>query len=81
MKVQIGGFGEPTQTLDVPRLMFVVGDDSRTMFEVWLGKDGVSLEISGCGVCKVNGVLYDSRFSVHPDAANKVTIRAVEYRA
>ncbi len=79
MKVQIGEFGETPQTIDAQRLDFVA-EDGRTMFQVWIGKDGHSLEVRGVDVCKVAGVIYDSRFAVEPNASNAITIRAVRYQ-
>ena len=79
MKVEIGGFGEPVQQLNTNRLTFVA-EDGRTALEMWIGKDGCSLEIRGVSVTKIKGQLYDSRFSVHPVASNGVDIRLTPYK-
>jgi hypothetical protein len=79
MKLRIGDFfGEPAQEFDSRRVCFIA-EDGRTMFEVRTGDDGRSIEVRGVDVCKVNGVLYEGRFTVRPMASNAVDIVAVPY--
>lgn len=82
LRIKIGGFGEPVQVLEVTHFeVLSEGDDTRAMFYVYPGKDGVSLEVSAGGTFKAGGKVYDSRFAIHPIAGNAVTLRPVEYRA
>lgn len=79
MKLSIdGSFGEPAQELDTDRIKFIA-EDGRQMFEVVIGKDGVSFEVRGTSTCKVNGELYCERLSVEPNSSNAITIRAKKY--
>ena len=81
MKIKISGFGQPEQILDVAFFeVLSPDDDTRAMFYVHMGKDGVSLDVSAGSPFKAAGKLYDSRFAVHPNASNSVTLRHVEYR-
>jgi hypothetical protein len=50
------------------------------MFYVYGGKDGVSIEINAGGTFKAGGVVYDSRFAIHPNASNSVTLRPLVYK-
>lgn len=82
MKIKISGFGQPEQILDVTHLeVLSAEDDTRAMFYVYGGKDGISLEVQAGGTFKAAGKIYDNRFAMHPNAANSVTLRPVEYRA
>lgn len=81
MKIKIGGtFGEPEQIIDALSIDFISDDDGRPLFHIYPGKDGVSIEVSAGVAFKHCGKVYDNRFSVHPNASNSVTLRAVEYK-
>ncbi len=82
MKIKISGFGQQEQILDVPHFEVLSDEDeARAMFYVHAGKDGISLEVQAGGTFKAAGKIYDNRFAVHPNAANSVTLRPVEYKA
>lgn len=57
-----------------------VTEDGRTMFEVGVGRDGRSIEVSGVETTKHDGQIYDCWLLVQPIGANRVTIRTVKYK-
>ncbi len=77
MKACIDYYRGPTQ-IDSDRIDFVA-EDGRLMFQVRIGKDGRSLEVSACDVCKVGGTLYNSRLVVEPLVTNAITISTRKY--
>ncbi len=66
------------QRLEAKGVRFVTEDD-RTMFEVYTGKDGTSIEVRGVDVTKVENVLYDSKLAACPNSSNSLTIRVCRY--
>ena len=68
------------QTLPVKGVRFVT-DDGRTMFEVYSGKDGRSIEVRGVDVTKVGDVLYANSLAACPNASNSMTICVLPYDA
>jgi hypothetical protein len=59
--------------------VYFVADDDRVMFSVTIGKDGRSLEIRACDTCVVDGVTYDTRLLVAPNAGNSITVSTKRY--
>jgi hypothetical protein len=51
------------------------------MFEVFIGKDGRSIEVRGVDFVRVNNVLYGSSLAAYPNASNSLTIRTLPYDA
>jgi hypothetical protein len=78
MKIRIGGrFGEPAQYIDAASVIFEA-EDGREAFEVRI-TDGRSIEVCAGGTFKADGVLYEGRIMVIPNASNVVTIQAKPY--
>jgi hypothetical protein len=80
MKIRIGDYagGQAHEFHDGMNVQFVA-QDSRVMFEISSNNDGKSIGILGVNSCIVDGVRYDNRFNVRPNAANSVTIEANKY--
>lgn len=69
---------QDTEIIDAKIVRFV-NNDSRTLFEVGIGKDSKSIEIRGIDVVRVDGKLYGSYLAALPNAANSLTIELRPY--
>jgi hypothetical protein len=76
MKIRIGGpYGVPVQYLDATHVTFV-SDDERDAFDVQICGNGSSISVCAIGSFKADGVIYEGRIMVIPNASNVVTIQA-----
>lgn len=65
--------------LDIDGGIVILAEDGRVLYDIYLLKDGVSLDVSAGSIVKVNGQLRDSGITVSPRAANRVIISRPEY--
>lgn len=81
MKIQIcDRFGVAKHVVEGDRVSFVTDDGDRIVFDLYVGRDGRSLELTGGGNYKIDGKIYTSALQLHPNASNSVTVRTVEWK-
>ena len=79
LRIQVGDYvANEEKTIEGDVIRFVT-EDGRAMFDVYIGKDGRSIEVGAPQVTKVDGVIYDSKLEVLPRATNRIVIRTSRY--
>lgn len=79
MKIQTGhSFLKNVQEVNSDQVRFI-SDDGNAMFEVRIGKDGKSIEITGITETKHDDVLYGHFLTIEPKSSNRVVVRTLPY--